>query len=169
VIDGNLQQCGLKVSSKAVCNCSGRSVMISDMQPFQQDFLATAMCNNAERKDTGSSSSSSATKETSSKLQHHQQMRISLQCMHIARILCWYCTAKLTCLPLLHGHSQNVNGAAPAAVMGLKQAYMLQGPHALWPRTCQVAALCCCAHLQPCRSLASCFQKGFKACLALCH
>jgi len=84
-------------------------------------------------------------------------------------MLCQYCSAKLTSLPLLHGHSQNINGAAPAAVMGLEQAYMLQGPHALWPRTCQVAALCCCAHLQPCRSLASCFQKAFKACLALCQ
>jgi len=74
-------------------------------------------------------------------------------------MLCQYCSAKLTSLPLLHGHSQNINGAAPAAVMGLEQAYMLQGPHALWPRTCQVAALCCCAHLQPRRSLAPCFYQ----------
>ena len=74
-------------------------------------------------------------------------------------MLCQYCSAKLTSLPLLHGHSQNINGAAPAAVMGLEQAYMLQVPHALWPRTCQVAALCCCAHLQPRRSLAPCFYQ----------
>lgn len=70
------------------------------------------------------------------------------------------CTVSLASLPLLHGQSQNVDSAAPAAIMGLKQAYMLQGPHALWPRTCQVAALCCCAHLQPCRSLTSCRKRA---------
>lgn len=51
---------------------------------------------------------------------------------------------------MLHGHSQDVDSSASAAVMGLEQAYMLQRPHALRPSPCQIAALCGCAHLQAC-------------------